>query len=251
MNCVVNLDSKPFHNKPLAEERVSRGIDPDCVATLAHEIRNILSPLGSSLELLNRAEIDEPSAHRARGVIGRQVLQLHRLVNDLLDAYRFEHQQIRIIPSLTDVSAALEAICQDHRPVFVSRGLTLNLNVMTRPLWLNIDVDRLDQVVSNLLANSLKFTDRGGSVHVGLSVDATRQCAVISVTDTGSGIEPAMMHAIFDPHAHESSPRNASGLGLGLPLVKRLVELHGGHLSARSEGRGKGAEFRILLPLPD
>jgi signal transduction histidine kinase len=122
---------------------------------------------------------------------------------------------------------------------------------MTRPLCLSIDVDRLDQALSNLLSNSLKFTDRGGSVDVGLFIDATRQCAVISVTDTGIGIEPAMMHAIFDSHAHESSARNASGLGLGLPLVKRLVELHGGHLSVRSEGRGKGAEFRILLPLPD
>ena len=249
LSIVADLDGKRGHQRPVVEKRMAPGIDRNCVATLAHEIRNILSPLSGSLELLNVAGIDETSASQARGVIGRQVRQLQRLVNDLLDAHRIEYQQIQITPSLTELSTALEAICEDHRPVFASRGITLTLDVTSRPLWLQIDVDRLDQALNNLLSNSLKFTDRGGSVRVGLSVDLTTHSAAISVRDTGIGIEPTVMHAIFEPHAHDVSCRNASGLGLGLPLVKRLVELHGGHLAVHSDGHGKGTEFRILLPL--
>ncbi len=123
--------------------------------------RNSQHPVsaGRSLELLNSVGIDQTSARQVRGVIGRQVLQLQRLVNDLLDAYRTQHQQIRIIPSLTDLPTALEAICQDHYRVFASRGISLTLDVTKRPLWLNIDVDRLDQAWSNLLSNRLTFTD--------------------------------------------------------------------------------------------
>lgn len=250
MNTVAELEGKRVHQNTVVEERMEPGNDRDFVVTLAHEIRNVLSPLGGSLELLNMEGIDEMSASQARGVIGRQVRQLRRLVNDLLDAHRIEYRQIQIITSLTELATALEAICEDHRPVFVSRGITLTLNVMIQPLWIKIDVDRLDQALNNLLSNSLKFTDSGGSVCVGLSIDVAKHCALISVRDTGIGIEPAIMHAIFDRHAHDVSRRNASGLGLGLFLVKRLVELHGGQLAAHSDGLGKGTEFRILLPLP-
>jgi signal transduction histidine kinase len=250
MSNAADLKTKRFEETSDAEARSVIGIDPDVVATLAHEIRNILSPLGSSLELLNMATLDEITASQARGIIGRQFRQLQRLVNDLLDAYRIEHRHIQIIPRLTELSHTLESICQDHRPIFASRGITLTLDAATEPVWLDIDAERLDQALTNLLSNSLKFTDCGGIVRVGLNIDAARKYATISVTDTGLGIEPAVLHAIFDPQSHDNSCRNASGLGLGLPLVKRLVELHGGHVAAHSDGLGKGAEFRILLPLP-
>jgi two-component system CheB/CheR fusion protein len=132
--------------------------------------------------------------------------------------------------------------------VFASQGIELTLNLPTEPIFLKVDVGRLEQAMSNLLSNSLKFTDRGGNVHIALSSEAANDQVVISVSDTGIGIEPAVMRSIFNPLAHDSSLRNGSGLGLGLPLVKRLVELHDGHLIVNSDGPGKGAEFRILLP---
>src|SRR6185295_16911754 len=110
-------------------------------------------------------------------------------------------------------------------------------------LWMPVDQDRFEQVLNNLLGNSLKFTDRGGQVRVGVSVDAMQQCVIISVCDTGVGIEPNIIDSIFGPLAHESSYRNRSGLGLGLLLAKRLIEMHGGRLVAHSEGAGKGSEF--------
>jgi signal transduction histidine kinase len=249
MSVASDLGLPRFHAQPGVEGDGTAGIDPDVVATLAHEIRNILSPLVSSLELLNLGGIDEPLASQARSVIGRQARQLQRLVNDLLDAHRAVHQRIQVIPQMTEVSAVVRAVCNDHGPLFASRGITLIFEQRIDALWLEIDVARLDQALGNLLSNSLKFTDCGGSVHVGLSIDAAGNYAVISVRDTGIGIEPAALHAIFDPHVRESSLRNAAGLGLGLPLVKRLVELHGGQVTAHSDGL-RGSEFRILLPLP-
>ena len=163
MSIVADLDGKRSHQKPVVEKRMALGIDRDCVATLAHEIRNILSPLSGSLDLLNMSGIDEMSARQAREVMKRQVRQLQRLTNDLLDMHRIEYQQFRIIPSLTDISTALEAVYEDHRPVFASRGIALTLDMMIRPLWLEVDVDRLDQALNNLLNNSLMFTVRGGS----------------------------------------------------------------------------------------
>jgi len=249
IHAAEDLESDRFHQEvQLAEATASPGIDPAFVTTLAHEIRNILSPLNSSLQLLNLAGIDEASAAEARDVIGRQVRQLKCLVNDLLDAHRIEHRQISIRPCITEMSRALQEICNDHRPVFASQGIELALNLPTEPIWLKVDVGRLEQAMSNLLSNSLKFTDRGGSVRITLSAESANDQVVISVSDTGIGIEPAVMRSIFDPLAHDLSLRNGSGLGLGLPLVKRLIELHGGNLAVHSGGLGKGTEFRILLP---
>lgn len=225
--------------------------EPDDIATFAHEVRNILSPLSTSSDLLNLPGVDEATQHRCKSVIGRQVRQLRRLVNDLLDAHRLDRQEIHLALHLTNLTEAVEAICDDHRGVFAAQGIALVADVTADPVWIMVDLDRIDQALNNLLSNSLKFTDRGGSVCVALAMDSENRQAIISVRDTGVGIEPAVIDAIFDPHAHESSYRNRSGLGLGLPLAKRLVELHGGRLEASSKGAGKGAEFRISLPLPE
>jgi signal transduction histidine kinase len=226
------------------------GIDPEVVATFAHEIRNILSPLSMSAELLNVPTLDEASLSQAKGVVCRQVRQLRRLVNDLLDVHRLECQQLYLTLKSTDLTKAVEAICNDHRGLFVAQGISLLTDLAAEPVWIEVDLDRIEQVLNNLLSNSLKFTDRGGQVRVGISVDVEHQSVVISVRDTGVGIEPTLLDGIFKPLAHELSYRNRSGLGLGLPLSKRLIELHGGHLIAHSQGDGKGSEFCILLPLP-
>jgi signal transduction histidine kinase len=223
-------------------------IDPDWLATLAHEIRNILAPLSMSADLLNLPNIEEEAQRRANRVVGRQVRQLRRLVNDLLDSHRLDRDELELTLRSTELTKAVEAICDDHCGVFAAQGVTLIADVMANPLWIKVDLDRIEQALNNLLSNSLKFTDRGGFVRVGVCLDADSQFSVISVRDNGVGIEPAVMARIFHPHAHATSPRNRSGLGLGLPLAKRLVEAHGGRLVAHSAGAGKGSEFRILLP---
>lgn len=245
----TDMQGKRCQLRLTLEETPVPRIPPAYVTVLAHEIRNVLSPLSSSLELLNLADLDEDAATKAREVMGRQLRYLRRLVNDLLDTHRIEHHQIQILPKLTELSMIIETICEDHRPIFAAHGIALEMEVIAGPLWVNVDADRLDQAMKNLLSNSLKFTNRGGKVRLGLFVDVAKHCAVISVNDTGIGIEPTEMPAIFDSHARDSSVRNASGVGLGLPLVKHLVELHGGHLTARSDGGGRGAEFCIFLPL--
>jgi signal transduction histidine kinase len=229
---------------------VPSGIDPEFAATLAHEMRNLLAPLGNSLELLNLPGVDEHAASQARAVMGRQIRHLQRLINDLLDVHRLERQEIELVTCPLDLNELVRSVCEDHEPLFLARDIQLCLTLPEQPLWLEVDPDRLDQALNNLLQNGLKFTDRGGRVSVGVELDSPRRGAVIFVRDTGIGIEPAMMRAIFHTHAHDSSDRNRSGLGFGLPLARRLVELHGGSLEGVSAGRGQGSEFRIHLPLP-
>jgi signal transduction histidine kinase len=155
---------------------------------------------------------------------------------------------LRLKRRLVDLNSVVETICEDHRPVFTAAGIALSVHLTKAPLMQSIDVDRMEQVITNLLGNSLKFTDRGGMVTVALFVDGIGRCAVVSVRDTGIGIEASQLEAIMTSAAHDSSCRNSSGLGLGLPLARRLVELHGGMLVAASDGLGKGSEFRVLLP---
>jgi signal transduction histidine kinase len=215
----------------------------------AHEIRNLLSPLSNCSQLLLAPDLDARARQRIGEVIGRQVRQLQRLTNDLLDAYRLHQQQLALQRRTVDLNAALAVICEDHRPAFSAAGIDLVVRGTSAPLLLSIDLDRIAQVVNNLLSNSLKFTDRGGKVSVSLFVDGVRRAAVIAVRDTGMGIDAAVLDTIMTPGMHDLSGRNHSGLGLGLPLAKRLVELHQGELSASSDGLGQGSDFRIYLPL--
>lgn len=247
MSIAADLEMSCLHP---VDAVVPSGIDPEFAATLAHEMRNLLAPLGNSLELLNLPGVEEHAASQARAVMGRQIRHLQRLINDLLDAHRLERQEIELVTCPSDLNELVRSVCEDHEPLFVARNIQLNLALPEQPLWLELDPDRLDQALNNLLQNGLKFTDRGGRVSVAVELNSSRHSAVISVRDTGVGIEPAMLRAILHTRLHDSSHRNRSGLGFGLPLARRLVELHGGSLEAASAGRGQGAEFRILLPLP-
>jgi two-component system CheB/CheR fusion protein len=194
-------------------------------------------------------ELEDPHACAATKTIGRQVRKLKRLASDLLDAHRMAHEGIRLALCPTDLRAVVAAVYSDYQGVFLSRGVALLPQWNDEPVWANVDPDRLDQVLNNLLSNSLKFTDRGGSVFLELDVDAVRQVAAISVRDTGIGMSREVMDTIFDLHAHDSSNRNNSGLGLGMPLAKRLIDLHGGRLEVRSGGPGCGATFRVIISL--
>jgi signal transduction histidine kinase/ActR/RegA family two-component response regulator len=219
------------------------------LATLSHELRNPLSAAASGVTILERAEAGGEQARLARAVIARQLQQLGRLVDDLLDVSRVKSQKIRLRRMSLDLCALLRNTVEDHRPLLEGRGVTLTLELPATPVWVQADPARLAQVVGNLLQNASKFTDRGDRVRVTLSAAGGR--AELRVADSGIGIDGEMLERLFEPfiQAERSLARTRGGLGLGLSLVKALVELHGGTVAARSEGQGRGAEFVVELPL--
>ncbi len=220
------------------------------LATLSHELRNPLSAAVSGVSILDRAEPGGEQARLARAVIARQLHQLGRLVEDLLDASRVASQKIRLRRVPLDLSALLRNTVEDHRALLEGRGVKVELELPAAPVWVKADAARLAQVVGNLLQNASKFTDRGDRVRTSLSVSGGSR-AEIRVADTGIGIDREMLARLFEPftQAERSLARTRGGLGLGLSLVKALVELHGGTVRASSEGEGRGAEFVLELPL--
>ncbi len=219
------------------------------LAVLSHELRNPLAPIANSLRVLERAPPGGEQALRAQAVIGRQVGQLSRLVDDLLDVTRISRNKIQLHRERIELNELLRRALEDHRLLFEGNGVRLELTPAPEPVFVFGDGNRLAQVVGNLLTNAAKFTPRGGSTCVSLSADS--EAAALSVRDTGVGMAPEMLPRLFQPfmQADRTLDRSKGGLGLGLALVKGLIELHGGGVSVRSDGLGKGAEFQVRLPL--
>jgi predicted ATPase/signal transduction histidine kinase len=221
------------------------------LAVLSHELRNPLAPITNSLYILDRAVPGSDQARRAQAVIKRQVEQLSRLVDDLLDVTRISRNKIRLQPQRLELNELARRAIDDHRALFESSGVGLVRNPASGPVLVNGDDIRLTQVIGNLLTNAAKFTPRGGIATISVSVDPAANRAVLRVGDTGIGMSPEVLARMFQPftQADTSLDRNKGGLGLGLALVKGLVELHGGDVSAYSAGPGRGAEFVVRLPL--
>jgi CheY-like chemotaxis protein len=219
------------------------------LAMLAHELRNPLAPIRNAVGVMKMVRPGDPAAAQARDMIERQVAHMARLVDDLLDVSRITRGKILLRKERADLAALVRAAAEDHRTLLETTGLTLIVEVPDRPLWVDGDRTRLSQVVGNLLHNANKFTDSGGTVVIRL--DAEPDAAVLRVRDTGIGLEAEMLGRLFEPfsQADRSLDRTRGGLGLGLALVKGLVELHGGTVSAFSQGVGQGAEFVVRLPL--
>jgi len=219
------------------------------LAVLSHELRNPLAPIRNSLHLLDHAPRESAAAERAIRVLHRQVGQLSRLVDDLLDLNRISHGKIQLQPSRLDARDVVARACDDARAGFVDRGVALVHGAPDEPLWLDADPTRLAQMVGNLLSNALKFTPPGGEVRVGLGKRGDR--CEIGVRDTGAGIAPADLERIFDPfvQAERTREQRHGGLGIGLALVRDLARQHGGEIRAASDGAGRGAEFVLSLPL--
>ena len=174
-----------------------------------------------------------------------------RLLDDLLDVSRITRGKIELVRETVDMAALVREVVGDHLESFRAAGLALDLTVAAAPLFVHADRTRLAQVIGNLLSNALKFSERGQSVRVRVDRDASGQSVVLTVRDEGTGIEPALLDRMFEPfvQADTSLARPRGGLGLGLAVVKGLVALHGGRVSASSDGAGAGAELRVELPL--
>jgi PAS domain S-box-containing protein len=219
------------------------------LATLAHELRNPLAPLCNMLEVLKRAEGDHEMLRRARETMDRQLAQLVRLVDDLLDLNRITHNRLELRQSQVALSTVIHQAVEASRPLADAAGHELVVGLPKEPLYTYADPARLAQVFDNLLNNSCKYTDPGGKIWV----TAERRGAevVVSVKDTGSGIPPDKLESIFEmfTQVDRSPERSQGGLGIGLTLVKRLVQMHGGSIEVTSAGVGLGSEFVVRLPL--
>ncbi len=218
------------------------------LAVLSHELRNPLAPIRTSLHVLERSEPGSEQCRRAQAVIDRQVTQLTRLVDDLLDVTRITRGKIQLRRERIELGDIARRTMDDYRVSFEASGVELEGRFGSELFWVEADPTRMAQVVGNLLANAAKFTQRGG--HVEVSVLREGPMVALRVRDSGLGIAPEMLGRLFEPftQAPQGLDRSRGGLGLGLALVKGLVELHGGTVEAASDGQGKGAEFTIRLP---
>jgi PAS domain S-box-containing protein len=218
------------------------------LALLGHELRNPLGAIVSAAQLLKQLAPLEGRAAWARGVIERQAGHVARMVDDLLDVSRISRGQIVLRREPVPVSSVVAFAEETTRPLFAARGQTLSSTLPTAPAWVDGDVNRLAQVVGNLLSNASRYSPEGASVS--LEVECQAAAVVLSVKDRGVGIAPELLPRLFDAFTQrEESPERASaGLGLGLTLARRLTEMHGGTIEARSAGPGLGSEFVVRLP---
>jgi two-component system, sensor histidine kinase len=221
------------------------------LATLGHELRNPLSPLLTSLELLKLASREEPTVSRLVGVMQRQASHLVRLVDDLLEVSRITRGLIEVQRHPVELREILAAAVETSRPTIEASQHRLTIDVPDERLAVFGDSVRLTQVFANLLNNAAKYTDPGGSIDV--TVRHAGDTAFIRVRDSGIGIDAEHLSSVFDMfmQVSRSDRRTQGGLGIGLTLVRSLVALHGGSVTATSEGRGRGSTFEVRLPLAD
>ena len=219
------------------------------LAMLGHELRNPLAPISNALELLKREKTDSAAVVHTRDIIGRQLRQMTRLVDDLLDVGRITSGKIQLENKPVRLRDAIAEAIEAVRPLIDGKSQTLHLQTQDADPWITGDSARVIQIVSNLVHNAAKFTGNGGNIHVSLS--RTAADADISVRDDGPGIPPQDLQRIFDlfVQGEQNLARTQGGLGLGLSLVQQLTTLHGGRVSAFSTGRpGEGSEFVVQFP---
>jgi signal transduction histidine kinase/ActR/RegA family two-component response regulator len=218
------------------------------LAMLAHELRTPLAPILSAVQILGRQAGDNPMVQRAREVVERQALHQARLLDDLLDVSRITRGKIELRRRKVDLGAAVSDVIEGTRPLINAKALSISVALPEERVYVDTDPTRLTQVLTNLLNNAAKYTHAGGRIAVSCGRDG--QQAVVVVRDNGVGIPREMLGRIFDlfAQAEPLAARTQGGLGIGLTLVKSLVEMHGGTVAARSAGRGAGSEFEVRLP---
>jgi len=219
------------------------------LAMLAHELRNPLAPIKSAAEVLRLRKYDDPVITRVQTILERQADHMIRLVDDLLDTSRIQHRKVKLNKVPLDLNSTILSVIDAVDDSVKQNEHTLTMDIKNDPpLYVDADPSRMSQIISNLLVNAIKYTPKRGAIHV--STAPERGNVILRVRDNGIGIEPHMLQAIFDLFTQEevSLERSRGGLGLGLKLVKELVELQGGTVEARSEGKGKGSEFIVCFP---
>ncbi len=219
------------------------------LAMLAHELRNPLAPLRNGLQVMRLANCDRLVLEQVRAMMDRQLAHMVRLIDDLLDLSRISNGKIELRKERIELRSAVRDAVETSRPLMEEAGHELTVALPPRPIYVEADRTRLAQVFANLLNNSARYTERGG--HVALSVEQYGSDAVVSVRDDGIGIPADLLPRVFDmfTQADRSLERSRGGLGVGLSLVRGLVEMHGGRVEVHSEGRGKGSEFLVRLPV--
>jgi PAS domain S-box-containing protein len=219
------------------------------IATLAHELRNPLAPIRNSLQILSMTPAVDGSTRNLHEIMERQVNHMVRLVDDLLEVSRITSGKIELRTQQVEIASVIHSAVETSKPLIEANGHRLMLTVPPDALTVMADPVRLSQVVANLLNNAAKYTEPGGSIW--LCASRQHGDVSISVRDTGVGISPALLPQIFQmfAQADKDHKRAQGGLGIGLALAKRLIEMHGGRLEVHSDGRGRGSEFVIRLPL--
>src|SRR5262249_29370142 len=218
------------------------------LAMLAHELRNPLAPIRNALHILKQPGADAAVVGRMREMMERQVQHMTRMVDDLLDVSRITRGKIELRKEVVDLASVVDRTVEAARPLIEDRRQGLTVDLPPPPPRLEADPTRLEQVVANLLNNAAKYTDHGG--HVCLSARQEGGELVLRVRDTGVGIAADMLARIFEPfmQADRVLHQSQGGLGIGLTLVRRLVEMHAGTVTAHSDGPGKSSEFVVRLP---
>jgi signal transduction histidine kinase len=218
------------------------------LAMLAHELRNPLAPIRNSIHILQQRIPDEESLRRPLEMMERQVRQLAGLVDDLLDVSRITRGQINLRKQTLELSEVVAQAVEASRPFLEARRHHFDIQMPDEPIFVQADPTRLSQVILNLLNNAAKYTEDGG--YINLSVERSGAEVVLRIRDNGMGIPPEMLPKIFElfVQGERTLDRAQGGLGIGLTVVRRLVELHGGSVQAFSEGSGRGSEFVIRLP---
>ena len=255
----VALDNASLHQASQLEieqrKRIEAALDEanrrkdEFLAMLAHELRNPLSPIGTANELLARTAGDDPRAHTAIGMIKRQVTQLTRLVDDLLDVSRITQGRIELRKRPTELVAVITQAIETVEPQLRDKGHTLSVHASSyESLYVMGDFARLVQCVGNILTNAVKYTESAGEISIHPWAD--EGWAYIAISDSGAGITAELLPKVFDlfVQGERTLDRSQGGLGVGLAVVKRLVEMHEGEVHVRSEGLGKGSTFEIRLP---
>ena len=240
-----------IHEQRLVQEelRAVNSRKDEFLAMLAHELRNPLAPISTAAEILQLLPGDQETVLQSSALIGRQVRQLTTLVDDLLDASRFTRGMVELRRDLTDLKPVISNALEQAQPLMQARRHSAVVQLCPAPAFVLGDAVRLVQVLTNLLNNAAKYTPEGGLITVELSTQESSAC--ISVSDNGSGIEPDLLPQVFAlfTQARRTQDRAQGGLGLGLALVKSIIGLHGGSVSAESAGRGQGSTFAVRLPL--
>ena len=219
------------------------------LAMLAHELRNPLAPMRHAVEIMGLQKIEAPLLKQCIAILGRQVDHIVRMVDDLMDVARLERGKVILQRRRLDLNSVVAAAVESCLPQAQAHGHRIALHFGARELPMDADAVRLEQILCNLVNNAIKFTEQPGEVRVETSAEG--RDAVIAVEDRGSGFEPGVAATLFTPflQVNPTLARTSGGLGIGLTIVQRLAELHGGSVSASSAGPGKGARFVVRLPL--